>query len=114
MIGSVLARCAGEKGGDEAYFLVLGSLFKNQRAWVVGDNPKLELLRIAAQAGMNEEAFDACLKRQDFIDLVAANTETAQKKFSINSTPSFVMDGEKMSARTFEEFEAVLDAKLAQ
>ena len=114
MIGSVLARCAGEKGGDEAYFLVLGSLFKNQRAWVVGENPKLELLKIAAQAGMNEEAFDACLKRQDFIDLVSENTETAQKEFSINATPSFVMDGEKMTARTFEDFEAAIDAKLAE
>ena len=114
MIGSVLARCAGEKGGDEAYFLVLGSLFKNQRAWVVGENPKLELLKIAAQAGMNEEAFDACLKRQDFIDLVSENTETAQKEFSINATPSFVMDEEKMTARTCEDFEAAIDAKLAE
>ena len=114
LIGSVLPRCAAEKAGDEAYFLLLGSLFKNQRTWIFGDDPKAELLKIAAQAGMDEPAFDACLKRQDLVNLVQANTEAAVEAFKINGTPSFVLNGEKLALRTEDDFRKALDEALGE
>lgn len=113
-IGSVLARCAAEKNGSDAYFAVVGTLFRTQRTWIFGDNPKAELLKVAGQVGMDEAAFDACLKRQDLIDQINARVEEGSEKYSITGTPSFIVNGEKATARTTEDFEKLLDEKLAK
>jgi len=109
LIGSVMARCAAEKGGKEAYFLVIDALFNDQRGWIYGEDPKVELLKIAAQAGMDETAFDACLKRQELVDGIQARVKEGSETFNINSTPSFVMNGEKISVRSLEDFEKALN-----
>jgi protein-disulfide isomerase len=111
-IGSLLARCAGEKSGANAYFLVIGALMNTQQAWIQGADPKGELMKIAGQAGLDAAAFDACLKRQDLVDLINANVEAGAKDFNISRTPSFVLNGEKIESRTTEEFIAVIDEKL--
>ena len=109
MIGSVMARCAAEKGGSEAYFLVINALFQNQRTWIYGEDPKAELLKIASQAGMDEDTFDACLKRQELLDAIEARVKEGSEEFDINSTPSFVLDGKKINARSLEDFEAAIN-----
>ena len=111
-IGSLLARCASEKSGPDAYFLVIGALMNTQQAWIQGPDPKGELMKIAGQAGLDSAAFDACLKRQDLVDLINANVEAGAKDFSISRTPSFVLNGEKVEARSAEEFAALIDGKL--
>lgn len=111
-VGSVLARCAAEKGGDEAYFLVLNSLFQTQRTWI-GENAQAELKKIAAQAGMDETAFDTCLQRQDLVDLINQNVEEGTEKYGINATPSFVLNGEKLPAiRSADDMRTHLDEAL--
>jgi protein-disulfide isomerase len=113
-VGSVLARCAGEKGGSDAYFMVIETLFRTQLVWI-SDNAKTELQKIAAQTGMDEAAFDTCMKRQDLLDLINANVKQASEVYNINATPAFVIDGELMSAApTIEAFETALDAALAK
>ena len=114
LIGSVLARCAAEKSGSDAYFLVLGSLFKTQRQWISGEDPKLELLKIASQAGMDEAAFDSCLKRQELVELVQANSKAAVEQFRISGTPSFVLNGEKMAFKSLDDFFSLLDEALGE
>lgn len=111
-VGSVLARCAAEKGGPDAYFLVLGTLFKTQKTWIYGEDPKLELVKIAGQAGMDETAFEACMQRQDIVDMINANVEMGSDKYGVDSTPSFVIDGEKITIRSQEDLEQKLDAAL--
>lgn len=111
-VGSVLARCAADKGGPEAYFAVLKTLFANQRGWIYGDDPKLELTRIAAQAGMDQAAFDACIQRQDLVDLINENVKTAMEKYSVNSTPSFVVDGKLTPIRSAEDFDKIMEEAL--
>ena len=112
LIGSVVARCASEKGGSDAYFLVIDALLKTQRTWIYGDDPKQELLKIVAQAGMDEAAFDACLERQELVEAIDARVNEGREAFDVSSTPTFILNGEKMKFRNAEEFEALLDAAL--
>ena len=112
--GSVVARCAAEKGGSDAYFAVLSAFFKEQRAWVYGNDPKAEILRIIAPAGIDEAGLEACLGRQDLIDLIETNTTTGSKQFNITGTPSFVLEGEKVSANSAEDFAKAIDAALGE
>lgn len=110
--GSMLARCAADKGGKDAFFLVLDSLFKTQRAWIYGDSPRDELIKIASQAGMDEAAFDACVKRQELLDLINETVKTGAQQYSVNSTPSFILDGQLRHFSSVEDFSAALDAAL--
>lgn len=110
LIGSLLARCAAEKNGQDAYFLVLDSLFRNQRTWISA-NAKAELLKIAAQAGMDEAALNACVGRQELVDLISKNVDEANAKYDVNSTPTFILNEKKVVYKSKEEFEkAIADA----
>ncbi len=113
LIGSVLARCAADKAGPEAYFLITDALFRGQKTWIK-DNPKSELIKIVAQAGMDEAALDACLQRKELVDIINANAKGAMEKYDVQGTPSFILDGEKMSFRTKEEFEEKIAAAVAK
>ncbi len=110
--GSMLARCAAEKRGDDAYFVILGALFQSQRTWIYGESPRDELLKIASQAGMSSEDFDACVKRQDLLDLINENINEGSEKYGINSTPSFVVEGQTRHFSNAEDFSKALDEAL--
>lgn len=112
--GSMMARCAADKGGNDAYFLVLGSLFKTQRVWIYGESPREELLKIAAQAGMSEADFDTCVKRQELLDYLNENINEGSEKYDVTSTPSFIVDGQKRHFSTVEDFSKALDEALAK
>ena len=109
-IGSVLARCAADKGGDEAFFAVGDGLFKKQRDWVFGNDPKLELLKITNQAGMDEAALETCLSRQEIVDVINTNVTEANEVYKITGTPSFVMNGEKLELKTLADLDNALTA----
>ncbi len=105
LIGSVLARCAAEKAGSaDAYFLVVDALFRAQHDWIK-DNPKAELVKIVGQAGMDEAALDACLKRQELVEVINKNAKEGMEKYGISGTPQFILNGEKMAYKSKEDFE---------
>lgn len=112
VVGSMLARCAADKGGSEAYFLIIGSLFKTQRSWIYGDSPRDELIKIVSQAGMSEDDFDRCVKRKELLDIINENINTAQQKYNVNATPSFIIDGQLRSISSVDAFAEALDAAL--
>lgn len=110
LIGSVLARCAAEKKGQAAYFVLNDALFRTQRNWIGGPNAKAELVKIIGQAGMDEAALDACIARKDLIAIINKNAESGQETYGVTGTPSFILNGAKMSFKTKEEFEQQIAA----
>lgn len=112
VVGSMLARCAADKGGTEAYFLVLDALFKTQRTWIFGENPRAELVKVANQAGMDEAAFDTCVRREELLELINANVTEGSDKYNINSTPSFVLNGALRHFSNVDDFSQALDEAL--
>jgi protein-disulfide isomerase len=102
--GALLARCAGK----ENYFPMIDTLFRQQREWVV-QQPLERLLGIARQAGFTQQTFDQCLANQQ---LAAAIEQVRDRgvKFGVNSTPTFFINGKRVSgAMTPEQ----LDKQLA-
>ncbi len=113
IIGSVLARCAAEKSGPEAYFLITDALFRNQKTWVSKD-ARAELTKIVAQAGMDEAALDACVKRKEIIDVVNENARLGSEKYKVTGTPTFFLNGEKMTFRSKEDFDKLIADAVAK
>jgi protein-disulfide isomerase len=90
--GSMLARCSG----SENYFPLVETLFASQRDWVV-QKPRAPLLAIVKQTGMSEEAFDACLANQQMAQDIEKVRGDASKKFGVQSTPTFFINGKMVS-----------------
>lgn len=107
---SMLARCIDKSKSFE----LTETLFLTQDKWI-GNEPLPKLLEIAKQAGFSKESFDACLKDQKLLDQLVAARKLAGERFQINSTPTFFVNGQRLSGGyQFADFEKVLDPLLGQ
>jgi protein-disulfide isomerase len=100
---SMLARCAGE---GKTYPLI-AALFARQDDWAfVRSNPVPELFKFAKQAGFTQESFDKCLTDQKLLDDITATRTRAVETFGVSATPTFFINGKKMTAApSIEEFD---------
>jgi protein-disulfide isomerase len=105
--GFMLARCTGKE-----YFVTIDELFRNQTAWVVA-NP-IPLFKIAKQAGLTQQQFEACLSNQRRLGGIDWVRERAAEKFGVNSTPTFFINGTiHRGDLTINELEKLLAPALA-
>ena len=89
--GFMLARCAGK----DRYMAVVEALFASQNEWVVR-NPITPLWEIAKPFGFTKKAFDACIANQKVLDSIQQVRDHAAKKFGVNSTPTFFVNGKRL------------------
>lgn len=108
----MVARC----GGPEKYFPISDMLYDTQKDWLapgeaagIADN----LRKIGLKAGLAADQVDACMKDDDMAKAMVAAYQANATKDDINSTPSFVIDGQKYSNMSYEEFAKILDETLA-
>src|SRR3984957_6905456 len=99
--GFILARCAG----PDKYFPLIETLFAQQKDWVV-QRPLAPLTAIAKQAGLSQEAFEACLDNRQMLEGIEKVRNQASEKFGVNATPTFFVNGKRLSgALSIEELE---------
>lgn len=111
--GSMLARCAADIGGADAYFSVMGQLFKEQDVWAFGEDARGELLKVAAAAGIDEAAFNHCVTREDLKTHIDQNITTGTDDHGVTGTPGFIVNGEHKRIFEFEDVAKALDEALA-
>ena len=106
--GFMVARCAGDK--REA---MIGLLFSQQKNWAFSDKPLQGLTALVKQTGMSQEKFDACLQDKALYAKVNEVFEKASKVFKVDSTPTFFINGKKVSgALSPEEMDKQLEPLL--
>lgn len=109
--GAMLARCVG-KDDPKKYHAVVDILFATQNDWVLKDTSE-QLRRVAKQAGMNDETFNACLANQSMLDAMKQGQDQAYEKFKVDSTPTFFINGTKLKGgATLEDFRKLIDPNL--
>jgi protein-disulfide isomerase len=107
---SMVARCAA---GDNAekFFGVIDLLFKQQDQLVA--QTKDTLNRIGEQAGLSEQAIEACEKNQTLLDNLSADQKFAFEEVKVEATPTFFINGEKLKGdMAFEALDKKLKALL--
>jgi protein-disulfide isomerase len=109
---AMIARCAGP---DKALSLI-DTLFQRQAEWAfTPGNPAPRLIQIAAGAGLTEEAADKCLKDDQLVSRLRDAQERASEKFGVNATPTFFINGKRLTvAPTIDEFAKAIDPLLSQ
>ena len=106
--GFMLARCAGDN-----YFPMVEVLFRQQQNWAAAENVKDAMFQIAKLAGFTQESFNACLTDQALLDQVRAVQQRGATEFKIDSTPTFIINGNVYKgALSIDEFSAVIDPLL--
>ena len=87
----MLARSAG---GEKRNALV-DLLFDQQKNWAFVDKPVEALAASVKQAGITQAQFETCLKDQGLYNQVNQVRDDAAKKFGVDATPTFYINGTK-------------------
>ena len=90
--GFLLARCSGR----DRYFSVIDALFRNQEG--VFYDPHATLLQIARSEGMNQDTLNKCITDETSIKALSNRVESNSKAGGVQSTPTFVINGDKLAA----------------
>jgi protein-disulfide isomerase len=79
------------------YYPFVSALFANQDRWAFarGVNPTEEIWKMAALAGMSRATFDQAVADTDLRNWILQQQQTDQDRWKIDSTPSFVINGQK-------------------
>ncbi len=105
---SEATECAGEVGGNDAFWDMHDAIFENQ-ATGIGIS---DLKRMAGDLGLDQGEFDSCLDNGDMADKVKAHAAEAAK-LGASGTPTFFINGVKVvGAQPFSVFKATIDAEL--
>jgi len=110
LAAGLLARC----GGDLKYYGIVDLLFQKQSEWSRGEGDAVVqgLYRIGRQAGLENDKMQACLQDRDLSTALVEDYRLKAARDEINSTPSFVINGEKMGNEGWDELKATLDGML--
>ena len=111
MWASMIARCAG----PDRFFGVIDQMFEKQKTWSrVGNDLAIvtELSKIGKLAGLGDDQINACLQDADNLRNLVGWYKAKMEEHKISGTPSFVIDGEMVSNRSYDELSALLDEKL--
>jgi protein-disulfide isomerase len=87
------------------------ALFANQDRWAFaqGVNPQDELWKTAALAGMSRATFNKAVADDSLKTWILQQQSDAQKKWGIDSTPSFVINGQKYAGEmSFDAFRKLI------
>ena len=111
MWASMIARCSG----PDRFFGMTDLILNSQSTWArAGDDLAIveALRKIGRLSGMQNVALDSCLQDGEKLRaLVGWYKENAQRD-GIQSTPSFLIDGQPYKNMDYEEFAKILDEKL--
>ena len=108
--GAMLAR--GIARDDCAkYFAVVDILFRQQNEFL--EKTTETLTRIGRQAGLSQQAVEACLRDQALLDKLTADRKFAVEVLKIPGTPTFFINGEMIDGvPPYEEFDKRIKALL--
>ncbi|MCU0910657.1 MAG: DsbA family protein [Rhodobacteraceae bacterium] len=108
---AMVARC----GGEAKYFGIVDLIYERQRDWAAGNDPAQiagNLRTLGKVAGLGDEALDACLSDGEMAQALVDTWERNRQQDGIDSTPSFLIDGQKYGNMSYEDFAGILEAKL--
>jgi len=100
------AACAGEQG---AFWTMHDQVFFNQRAWATASRPDRVLRDLARGAGLDLDAYDACMDDGRYVARIAATRTAAYDDYRVDATPTFIINGRAYSSfMPFDEFNRLI------
>lgn len=106
----MVARCTG----PERYKGMVSLLFERQAQWARGSDAEVfdNLRRLGRLAGMTDDEIDACAQDRDMQRMLVSVYQENAARDGINSTPSFVINGQRYNNMAWSDLRALLNSKL--
>lgn len=108
---SMVARCTKE----EAFFPTVDLIFNKQSSWTKGNtqNDIVEgLVSIGKQAGLSKSEILKCLKDRDKAKTLVEWYRGNALRDSVDSTPTILVNGNKISSNSFKNLKEKIDSYL--
>ena len=103
--GFLTARCAGKQN----YFKVVDGVFRSQAEIFATRDLGPSLTRIAQSVGIDEDGLKACLSDDTALKALSDRVARFSKAENITSTPTFVVNGNKLKGgHTLEDLDAAI------
>lgn len=109
---SMIARCTGD---TDFFFAFSDLLYQRQSEWLAGGDPSIiigNLRTLAKTAGLDDATLDACLSDAAQAEALFTWYQENADRDGVNSTPSFLIDGQKYGNMVYDEFAEILDGKI--
>jgi protein-disulfide isomerase len=110
---SMIARC----GGEMRFFGIHDMIFEQQREWIGDQQPanvSENLRSLGRVAGLDDDTMETCLTNGAQAEALVAWFQQNAEADKIDSTPTFIINGEKYSNMAWEEMQAIIDTELAE
>jgi protein-disulfide isomerase len=106
----MVARC----GGEQRYFGIVDIVYDEQAEWTQGEPTDVveALRRIGRTAGLTNEQLDACLSDGEKAQTLVAWYQQNAEEHGVNSTPTFVIDGQTYRNMPYADFAEIIDGKI--
>jgi protein-disulfide isomerase len=109
---ALVARC----GGEMRYFGIADMIYDTQKDWI-GDAKEstiaANLRTMGLKAGISQDQLDACLNDQAMAKALVTNFQTNAEADDIESTPTFLINGDKFAGdMPYAELAELIDAAL--
>lgn len=116
LTAAALALCqVNDRNTDsEKYYDFIKALFKTQESWAFVENFNEKLETIAKLDGISTEKFNSCIKDIKLQQSILKARVDAAKILQIQSTPTFIINGEVINGYGgYEEIKMLIDKKLS-
>ena len=109
MMGAMMARCANPL----RYHQFIDVLFSQQAQWAYSNDPRGALMQIGKLGGLSEKDFNACLQNEELLNGILQMRQKGSEEYDISSTPTFIINGEKVVGnQSLEDFEDAIEKHL--
>lgn len=105
------ARAAEAAGQQGEFFAMHDLLFENQTTWSNSGNPNVFFTQYAEEIGLDMDLFNQHMKASLITNKINDEFNEARDQ-GFTGTPTFTLNGEKMTFNTFEEFLAQIEAAI--
>ncbi len=108
---SLVSRC----GGPEKFFGITDLIYEGQSEWSRAGGPAEivdELRKIGRLAGIGNDELEACLQDGTRAQTLVAWYQENAERDGITATPTFVVNGKKVSNQSYEEFKQLIEDEL--
>jgi protein-disulfide isomerase len=112
---SIVARCG--EGAENRYFGIADMIYAQQGTWARQENPADivdSLRKIGKTAGLTDAQLDQCFTDGDTAQALYALWLQRSESDGINSTPSFIINGEKYNNMSFDAMKEIIDEALGE
>ena len=106
---SMTARC----GDGSKYHWMIDKFLEEQQAWTRSDDLAGAIRNVGLRAGLSSETLNACLTDREYAKTLLEEYKTNQAADGVESTPTFIINGEKHTGHmSFEDFSALIEPHL--